>query len=225
MKKIFTYLLSLIFPTICGFCGKINDSPICEDCLNNLEQIKKSNIQVYNSNNFFFQEHFYLFDYKDEIRDKIIQYKFQEKSYLFHTFSTLFITDSNFQNFIKNYDYIISVPLHKQRLKVRGYNQSELIAKEIAKHFNIRYCKDLLLKKNYIPAQSTLTRLERQQNVQNAFSLNVKKLQPEFLSNCNFSNIAIFDDIFTTGATANECAKALKQLGFKKIGIITIAKD
>ena len=178
-----------------------------------LLEFKKSRIIKYIDSNYYFQEHFYLFNYESEIREKIIQYKFKDKPYLYKSIAILFIKDMNFANFISSYDCITSVPLHKKRLHSRGYNQSELIAKEIAKHFNIPYYSNLLIKQKNIVAQSTLNKEERMANISNAFSLNPN--HPKLSSN---TCIAIFDDIFTTGSTANECAKTLCGLGnFNKI--------
>ena len=220
------HLINLFFPSTCGFCGKLDSNYICNNCLIQINSLKLGKTNHYLSNQFYFNEHFYLFKYESIIREKIIQYKFQDKSYLYKTFAKFFITDSNFADFIKNYNCITCVPLHKKRYKTRGYNQSELIAKEIAKYFNIPYCKNLLIKKNNIVAQSTLNKDERQSNIKNAFIINPKaKLPLGTGPNGNNFKIAIFDDIFTTGSTANECAKVINSLNLKKIGIITIAKD
>lgn len=191
-----------------------------------LKVLKHSYTKHYSDNKFYFQEHFYLFKYENEIRNKILEYKFQDKSYLYKTFAKLFIEDKEFVNFIKEYNIITCVPLSKKRFKTRGYNQSHLIVNEIAKNFNITYCKNLLIKPKNTTAQSTLSKEERLVNAKNAFSLNTKqakKMPLEFIS--NDIKIAIFDDIFTTGATANECARVLSLLNPSKIGIITIAKD
>ena len=219
-------LLDSIFPPACGFCGELNNNYICNNCIQKIAKYKRSQINNYSNTHFTFHEHFYLFKYESDIRDKIIQYKFQEKSYLYKTFAKLFIEDENFQNCIKDYNLITCVPLHKKRFDSRGYNQSDLIAKEIATHLNIPYCKDFLIKKNSIVAQSTLNKAERLLNIKNAFELNLigngKTAKDLPLSGLK---IAVFDDIFTTGATANECAKVIQALNPSKIGIITIAKD
>lgn len=220
--QIIESLINLIYPPTCGFCGKINTNYICNSCMQKLELIKQEKNNYYFHSQIYFQEHFYLFNYSDDIRNKIIQYKFNEKSYLYKTFAMLFIKNENFKNFIKNYNYLTSVPLHKKRYKTRGYNQSELIAKEIANNLNIPYLKSFLIKKKNIVAQSTLNKEQRQNNITDAFEINKTYSNFKIL---NQKKIAIFDDIFTTGATANECAKTLKQFGFKKIGIITLAKD
>lgn len=228
--RILDTFLNLLFPPTCGFCGKFTSNYICSSCLFYIQSYKHSNTNIYSKKHFYFQKHFYLFKYESLIREKLIQYKFQDKAYLYKTFAKLFIEDENFSSFIKNYNCITCVPLHKKRFKVRGYNQSELIAKEIAKYFNIPYCKNLLVKKKNIVAQSTLNKEERHNNIKNSFAINPKlntkkPLGNIFPNSLNNLKIAIFDDIFTTGSTANECAKIIQTLNPSEIGIFTIAKD
>ena len=102
----------------------------------------------------------------------------------------------------------------------RGYNQSELLAKEIAKILQIKIDTKILKKTKNNTTQSTLNKAQREKNVIGAYKL--KKL--EKIKN---KKILIFDDIYTTGSTSNECAKVLLQAGIPKehIGILTIAKD
>ena len=119
---------------------------------------------------------------------------------------------------LKTYDIIIPVPLNKSRKKERGYNQTELIAKEISKNIkNLKYLNILEKTKNAVP-QSTLNKAQRLKNLENAY-----KLKKEI--NIQDQKILIFDDVFTTGTTANECAKIIKTIGNNKISIFTIAKD
>lgn len=102
----------------------------------------------------------------------------------------------------------------------RGYNQSELLAKEIAKILKIKIDSKILRKTKNNIAQSTLKKEQREQNVIGAYKVtNIEKIKHK--------KILIFDDIYTTGSTVNECAKTLVQVGIPKsdIGILTIAKD
>ena len=102
----------------------------------------------------------------------------------------------------------------------RGYNQSELLAKEIAKILRIKTDTKTLKKTKNIIAQSTLNKEQREQNVIGAYKVkDIEKIKNK--------KILIFDDIYTTGSTVNECAKVLVQAGIPKndIGILTIAKD
>lgn len=148
----------------------------------------------------------------------MLQYKFQEKPYLYKSFTTFFNKyQKNYLN-LNFYDIIIPVPISKKRFKKRGYNQSFLIAKEIAKNFTIKLEEDVLIKTQNNIAQSTLNKKEREQNVKNAYKIiNMEKIKNK--------NILLIDDIFTTGATVNECSKILKLGQAKKVDILTIAKD
>ena len=123
------------------------------------------------------------------------------------------------ENFINKYDVIISVPIHNKRMKTRGYNQSKLIAKEIAINCGKEYYDNVIIKSKNIAPQSTLDMLERVKNIKEAFSIgkNSEKISGK--------NVALFDDIFTTGSTVNECAKILKGIGANNVGVFTLAKD
>ena len=114
---------------------------------------------------------------------------------------------------------IIPVPLHKYRSRERGYNQSFLILKALAKkNKNIIIKNNILQKQRNIKPQSSMNKLERKNNIKNAYTI-TNKLE---IKN---KKILLFDDVFTTGSTTNECSRMLKENGAKKIGVLTIAKD
>ena len=221
IKKLINNLFDLVYPPVCGFCNQISNNFLCKECEQRFEKVKISVIDNNQNDSAFFDEHFYLFKYEDDIREKIIEYKFDEKSYLYKSFSELFMRDEKFINqFINNYDMIVSVPIHKKRFKYRGYNQSELIAKDIAARCGKKYFKNVLTKKYNVVAQSSLcNKADRIKNIKDAFSEGEKI---EFIKD---KKVAIFDDVFTTGATVNECAKVLKQNGASFVGVFTIAKS
>ena len=213
-------ILNLLFPPTCGICGEINIDFLCDKCKNKYQELKISNINDYSSVPVFFEEHYYVFKYENEIRDLIIKYKFEEHSYLYKTFSNFILQDKLFiEKFIKKDDIIISVPIHNKRMKTRGYNQSKLIAKDVAINCGKKYYDKVIVKHKNIVAQSTLDRLERTKNIKGAFKTgkNSEKIVGK--------NVAIFDDIFTTGSTVNECAKIIKEIGANSVGIFTLAKD
>ena len=110
------------------------------------------------------------------------------------------------------------VPISKKRYKLRGYNQSSLLAKEFAEIFNLEFDKEVLIKIKNNPRQSTLSQEERFLNTQGVYKINKN-------AKIINKNILLLDDVFTTGATCNECAKVLKEAGAKKVGVFTIAKD
>ncbi len=214
------YILNIIYPNVCGFCNNICKESLCMQCEEKINKILLCNIDNYeNEDNKFFNEHLYLFKYNDEIRKTILDYKFHDRAYLYKTFSKIIIKNKKICGFFKKYDIIIPVPIHKKRLNIRGYNQSELIAKEISKNnSNLALENKILIKTKNTNPQSTLTKEERIKNAQDVYILrNFERIRNK--------SIILFDDIYTTGSTVNECSKLLKLNGAKEIGILTLAKD
>ena len=149
---------------------------------------------------------------------QILALKFQEKPYIYKTIAYFLKNMQKSLEKLKKYDIIIIVPVSNKRKLERGYDQCELIAKEISKNFNIQYNEKCLLKNRNIQPQSLLTKEERIKNVENVYSV---KNQEKIIN----KKILLIDDIYTTGSTVNECSRILKQAGGKNIGILTIAKD
>lgn len=215
--KILSSALDLIFPPVCGFCGKVNNKYICEDCNKIVNAIALNKIDNYN--NKFFEKHLYIFKYEDIIREKIIKFKFENEAYLHRTFAKAILSNKKNIEFIEKYDYLIPVPIHKKRKKQRGYNQSELVAKAICDEIkNIKLQSYIIIKDKNIVPQSSLNQKERIENIKNVYKiLNTEKVKNK--------KILILDDIYTTGSTANECSRILQEAGSKEIGVLTIAKD
>lgn len=208
--------LDYFFPPICGMCGEINENYICNNCYENIKKIKKCVINEYNNRNF--SKHLYIFKYEGIIRNKIIEYKFEDKGYLYKMFAKIILSDKKTCNFIKKYDVIIPVPISKKRKKKRGYNQSELVANEIAQKLNQDIWTDIIIKKKDNKPQSELNKLERIKNVEDIYEIN----KPIEVKN---KKVLLLDDIYTTGSTVNEIARKLKQNQIREIGVITLAKD
>lgn len=220
MKEILwliNHIINLIYPNVCGICGKISKEDLCKKCeieLNNIEKIK---IDKYTNKNF--RKHLYIFKYEGIIKEILIKFKFNEKPYIYKAFVKFIIKNKKICRFLKSYDIIIPVPIHYSRKVTRGYNQSALIAKQIAKYLNnIKYEDKVLLKKVNNKPQSTKNREERKSNVVGAYyTKNEYKIYNK--------KVLLLDDIYTTGSTVNECCKMLKKAGAKEVDIITIAKD
>ncbi len=116
-------ILEFIYPKTCGMCEEISKSYLCSKCKLKIKNLLKLNTVKYKDK--YFNSHTYLFKYEGSIREKLLQYKFRDKSYLYKFFSEIIINNCNLKN---NYDIILPVPIHKKRKSKRGYNQSELIA-------------------------------------------------------------------------------------------------
>ena len=215
-------VLNFFYPNECGVCEKICNKTICNNCMHRISKELISGRKVYvQTKDRFFDEHIYLYRYRGIIRELMINYKFREKAYLYKSFSYMILNNKKVMKYIRKYDLVTCVPIHKKRKKFRGYNQSELIIKDVYKNDkNINYANNILIKIKNIKPQSSLRKEDRAINISDAYEIDIE--QKEIINN---KKVLLFDDIFTTGSTANECAKVLKKYGAKKVGILTIAKD
>lgn len=208
--------LIFLFSRKCFLCGKRNEESICENCfyrINRLQKCKIINLKNKNLNSLI-----YFFKYEKIIRRLILQFKFFNKPYLAKVFSKIILKNEKLCGKLKFYDIIIPVPMHNEKKNVRGYNQTELISCEIAKNLNMKYESKLLIKNVNTKMQSSLTEKERYKNIKDVFVvLDEEKIKDK--------NIILIDDIYTTGATLEECSKVLKNAGAKKVCGVVIAKD
>jgi ComF family protein len=115
-------------------------------------------------------------------------------------------------------DLMIPVPLHRKRLRERGYNQSELLAKEMSKLVGIPVKTDSLMRLKYTNSQAQSPSLtERRSNLDDAFTCGNNVLENK--------KILLIDDVATSGATLNACASALKKAGAGSVWGLTLARD
>ena len=231
--KIQEKIINLIYPQVCGICGKINYNAVCPKCNVHLkkqgkmdiltkEELKENSLEKEK----FFEELIYIFKYESQIRELILDYKFNEKSYMYKTFVNFLLKNKKIFENIKKYDKIIPVPISKKRYKERGYNQSLLIAKEISmqisyetnNNIKLELVNNCLIKTKNIIEQSKLNKEDRQHNIQGVYTLK----NGSILTN---KSILLVDDIYTTGSTVNECSRVLQQAKPNKIGVLVLAKD
>jgi ComF family protein len=125
-------------------------------------------------------------------------------------------------NEMESVDFIAAAPLHYKKLRSRKFNQAILLVKELLKHCKTTqpiFLPDILVRKKHTIAQIGLRKQAREQNLQNAFE--VKKKYQNLIKD---KKILLIDDVITTGATLNNCAKAFKKYGAKEVIVLTIAK-
>jgi competence protein ComFC len=210
LQKILTYL----YPQKCIFCGQILSSEAsmeaCSFCFDmlDLHQSVQPKKDFYPSS--YCDGVFCIANYEGLMRKAILQYKFFEKEWHYRFFAQLFVLRT--KDYFKSHplDGILAVPLHPKRLKQRGYNQAELISKEIANFLEIKDFSSHLKRVLNTPKQSLLKKEERKKNLQNAFFVeDIEKIQ--------LKNLLVIDDILTTGETLEGCARVLKQAGANRV--------
>lgn len=212
----FKNLIYFLYPKKCILCMKKigeNSTYACEKCSNIIKYTLIN--EACNLNfNMYFDKLISLFLYKGMIRKRILEFKFNNRHYMGRLFAKI-ISDFLAKTDIKA-DMIIPVPMYYKRFFERGYNQSSILAKYVAKDLKIKYTKNVLIKIKKSAVQSTLNLNQRKVNVLNTYGvINKRKVFNK--------NIILIDDVFTTGATVNECSRVLKEAGTNKIYVVTIA--
>ena len=213
MLKIF---LDYIFPPRCTFCGNLTEGrtsyQACDSCIKKLPFIKENFyfairdlIKLGNIDNILC-----VFEYSGIVKHSLIKYKFYNKGSYYKTYADMIFERIN-NTYTKNkFDMVISVPLHRKRKAIRGYNQAYLISKALSMRLNIPEKSNLIKRKYNTKPQSLLSGKERQKNIKNAFDLKDS-------SKISGKHILIIDDIMTTGSTLNELGKLLKNKGAVKV--------
>jgi len=202
--------------------------PLCMMCIEKVKFIegvrcKKCSMLLISENeictrcreiDYHFLSNYSLFEYRGLVKELIYQYKFKAKKRLAYLFSEYLsvIINKWFNNMI-----VIPVPAQRKSIIKRGWDHVAVIAEILGKKYGIKVI-NCLKKKRVIP-QKELGELERFKNIKGKIILKTRCLP------WIFKEIVLLDDIFTTGATLNECSHVLKEYGVKKIYCITIAID
>lgn len=207
--------LSLLFPKQCLECnlpaqaGKFGKY-ICEDCF---KKVTPTRCEKYS---------YSVFRYEGVIRKAIISLKYKFAFDLVDELVSCVLrvlkTNSKFLT-LNSKLILVPIPLHKHRENWRGFNQSEIIGKKLAKKMGWKFIPDLLIRTKNTAAQVGLKGLARRSNLSDVFHLN-----PNYTLFSNLYSLVLFDDVYTTGSTINEAKKVLLKAGFKNIKSLTIAR-
>lgn len=223
-------LIDIFFPQNikCIICGKEdNEYGICDDRYSKLPFIKgivckKCGTNVKNGdvcieckgNNLEFERTFAIFDYEGKIRRTILDLKQNGEKYLAKPLSIVIV--DYLEDLDMKFDMIIPMPIHTARRKERGFNQCELLLEEVKSRFGNVY-EDVLIRHKDTPHQTGLNRDNRKNNLQDAFKVKDK-------SKIKGKTVLVFDDIYTTGTSMNECARTLKKSGAGKVYGLCLAR-
>ena len=202
----------IFFPPTCVICGKVGRWWICPKCKIHLKpelkffRIKRKKNRI-----------LFVSFYEGRLRKLLLQFKFQEKSYIGNFFAEVISRNKKFTGYLKEYDYMIPVPMYKENEKERGYNQAELITKEISRRIGIKYTNGCLIKIKPNQKQSRLNETQRIEHVQGVYEVQ----NGDIIKN---KKILLVDDIYTTGSTVRACIRELRKANPKQIDILVMAK-
>lgn len=197
--------IRFIHSPVCSICGKpfaSEEQPehLCQRCLTRPYDFNSARAIAF---------------YDGPILEAIHQFKFGRKIIFAHTLGRLKAANGPFN--VDRFDLYIPVPLHVKRLRERGFNQALLLLKEWAGKEKKKIDFITLARHRWTEPQTNLKAHERQKNIKGAFGLK----RPEKVQG---KSVLLCDDVFTTGATVNECARVLKEAGAREVSVLTLAR-
>lgn len=185
---------------------------ICEICNERLPRISRNSSFEGGGNMSYLISAYY---YKDMIQRLVSRFKFSPEIKIGGVLTNMLYDYIKEIEQIKEFDIICTIPLSRKRLRERGFNQAEVMAKQLSEKMGIEYMS-CVYRCRHTLAQSTLKREERLENIKDAFLADRKKVTGK--------RILLVDDIHTTGATMNACAKELIQKGAQEVVGIAFSK-
>jgi ComF family protein len=190
----------LVVPPICPLCGAPQDRRAlcarCGDCPLLVDGIRSTAL------------------FEGTLREAIHQFKYGYVRDLAAPLADLLI--AGFPEIPVRADVIVPVPLHRRRLKERGYNQALLLAERLGEAVGVPIAHDLLYRNRHTMSQARLNAQERRRNVEDAFSCADRSVQDK--------RVLLVDDVCTTGATLEACSVALKERGALSVWALTVAR-
>lgn len=219
-------LVDIFFPKRCVACGSFG-SYVCAECVNKLPEVKHQKCPMCEGRSIIGKTHkrcekalgmdglVGVFRHTGVMRKMINKFKFSWVSDLVGDLSEAMISFGNMETLSKKkFDVVTSIPLHKSRLRERGFNQSSLIAERVADYLRTPFNETLLERVKNTKIQSGLVRKERVENIKGAF---------ELMGSVKGKKVLLVDDVWTTGSIMRECVKVLKRNGVKEVWGLVLA--
>ena len=189
--------LLFVEPPVCMKCGKSledGSEAFCHDCAAGAKS---------------FEYGVALLNYDDVMRRAVSRIKYKNRREYIKPFAKMFWMRWGKTIAEMEADCLVPVPLHPTRYRKRGFNQAELLARELGSLSGIPVRTDILFRERKTEAQKELTPDQRIRNLQKAFRADPEK--------ADVSSVILVDDIYTTGSTAEACTRALKEAGVGKV--------
>lgn len=232
-------ILDAVFPRHCITCGAPNPPGkfryLCGECASGpfahqaarcrrCAEIVGGSVDVSgcakcDGADFFFSAAKVACEYASSGRDLVLELKYRGGLHVARDMATICSASAGFAEYFRG-AVLVPVPLHRSRLRSRGYNQSEVLCREIARAnpgLGIEVSR-ILERRKATGTQTALTRDERAANVRGAFSLSAR------CSASRDAHLIVVDDVMTSGATLNECAKVLRRAGFSSVRVFAFAR-
>lgn len=228
-QQLLSIAQTIRLPSICVLCKQFhcNRRSVCSECMALLPAIGAScTYCAYPlpddhylvcgyciKNPPYFDSATIAYRFEEPLRSLIHQFKYQEGLYL-ASFLGQLILNAKEKNASPDPECLIPVPMHPKKIKQRGFNQTLLLTRFLAKKLQINYDVAHCHKRVNTPPQAQMDRKKRAKNLREAFSV----------SKIPYQHVALIDDLLTTGSTLNELAKQLKGAGVTRVDIWCCAR-
>lgn len=237
MKLKKEYLLHLLFPPRCPFCDGILfqsitaseelvchkcqdklpyvEEPVCSRCGKPLEEERSEYCYDCEKRTWAYQQGKALWLYSGAVKESLYRFKYHNRREYARYYGKELVRVYGAWMEARRIQVIVPIPLSRKRLRQRGFNQAELVAREVGRRMNLPVDCSLLSRVRDTKAQKSLNEEERKNNLKKAFKTGTNKVQ--------LDHILLIDDIYTTGNTMNEAAKELKRAGAERIYCLSIS--
>ncbi len=223
---IWVNILDILFPRCCSGCGttlKTHENYLCVSCLLNIPQTYSHIVLVPELERKFAGKinvkntYSFLKYTKNSIVQQILhELKYRNKPELARFLGALYAKELVEAQIHQNIDVMVAVPLHPDKLKIRGYNQSDAFAMGLSEGMGIAHEYNLLVRDVFTETQTRKSRFARFKNTEGVFSISDS-------SKIAGKRVALLDDVLTTGSTLESAGEVLLKNGCSELTIITIA--
>ncbi len=239
LRGVLRGIKDLIYPDYCLSCGnkiisRAGQAPLCPACRCRIEENTpplcvscgrqltgqapgKNLCRSCLKRNFSFDRAFSPCKYEGVVKKLIHEFKYSGKDYLGKFLGKILRDFTCAHPLPVGYiDLVIPVPLHKDRLREREFNQAHILSESVAGVFGRKTSSGILMRKKPTRTQTELGFAQRQKNIKGSFAADGSGI-------LKGSDVLLVDDVLTTGATASEAAKTLKEAGAKKVYVLTLS--
>lgn len=222
----------ILWPNTCPFCGRVNAGGVCAVCRKKAEELivkeprcMKCGKPVRYDETEYCQDcantrHSYdrgvsLWLHKEPINTSIYRFKYHNQRFYAGFYAAEMV--KKYRELIRRWrpEVIVPIPLHSRRRRKRGYNQAELLARELGKLLMLPVTPDFVFRVKDTSPQKMLDNKKRRKNLKKAFAVRIPRRMPK--------RVLVIDDIYTTGNTIDAVACILKKAGVQKVYFLTIS--